>query len=142
MAQNDAATLVLDSGNYFTAPYVSATPTAMPTDLLTVADPFDAIGHTSLEEVLSLTSEGGEGTTIGTLQNKTLRTKYSPRTDNIAITLQQWDLAGLKLYYGSNSEVGANGELQIPVVGEPTHLHLPGRVRGRHQPLRDLRPQG
>ncbi|MDH6462057.1 hypothetical protein M2302_002232 [Micromonospora sp. A200] len=116
MAVNDNATLVIGSGNYLTAPVG----TAIPADLLAPTTPWDNVGHTSLEEILSISSEGGEATTIGTLQNKSLRTKYSARTETIAITLQQFDEKGLKLYYGSNAEVLPDGMVGVPSDPEPT----------------------
>lgn len=121
MARNDAATLVIGAGNYFTAPYVSATPAALPADLsVTPAGPWEAVGNTSLEDILSISSEGGDATTIGTLQNKSLRTTYSTRTETINFTLQQFDTDALKLYYGSNASIGTNGEVQVPTNPTPT----------------------
>lgn len=120
MTQNDQAVLVIGSGNYFTAPYVEATPAALPADLTVVANPFVAVGHTSLDEIFNISSEGGEATTIGTLQNKSLRTTYSTRTETIGFTLQQFDTEGLKLYYGSNATVGTGGEVRVPVNPTPT----------------------
>ncbi|WP_406409655.1 hypothetical protein OG923_12635 [Streptomyces halstedii] len=116
MALNDAATLVIGSGNYLTAP----TGTAMPDDLLTPLSPWEAVGHTSLEEIFSITSEGGEATTIGSLQNKSLRTKYSARTESMTLTLQQFDVPGLKLYYGSNAPVLPDGSVGVPSDPIPT----------------------
>lgn len=116
MALNDNATLVIGSGNYLTAPVG----TDLPEDLLTPTSPWSAVGHTSLEDILSISSEGGEATVIGTLQNKSLRTKYSARTETIALTLQQFDIAGLKLYYGSNAPVLANGTVGVPTEPTPT----------------------
>lgn len=116
MALNDNATLVIGSGNYLTAPVG----TDLPDDLLVPTSPWSAVGHTSLEDILSISSEGGEATTIGTLQNKSLRTKYSARTETIALTLQQFDIAGLKLYYGSNAPVLANGTVGVPTDPTPT----------------------
>jgi hypothetical protein len=116
VALNDNATLVIGSGNYLTAPVG----TDLPDDLLVPTSPWSAVGHTSLEDILSISSEGGEATTIGTLQNKSLRTKYSARTETIALTLQQFDIAGLKLYYGSNAPVLANGTLGVPTDPTPT----------------------
>lgn len=116
MALNDAATLVIGSGNYLTAP----TGTELPADLLVPLSPWEAVGHTSLEEILSITSEGGEATTIGSLQNKSLRTKYSARTETLAFTLQQFDVAGLKLYYGSNAPVLPDGTVGVPTDPVPT----------------------
>ncbi|AOQ27066.1 hypothetical protein SEA_BRATAYLOR_16 [Streptomyces phage Brataylor] len=116
MALNDAATLVVGSGNYLTAP----TGTAIPGDLLAPSSPWEAVGHTSLEEIFSIASEGGEATVLGTLQNKNLRTKYSARTETMTFTLQQFDVDGLKLYYGANAPVLADGTVGVPSDPQPT----------------------
>ncbi|WP_031513703.1 hypothetical protein [Streptomyces sp. NRRL F-5123] len=116
MALNDLATLVIGSGNYLTA----AVGTDIPDDLLAPTSPWEAVGHTSLEDVLSISSEGGDATTIGSLQNKSLRTKYSARTETIAFTLQQFDTAGLKLYYGANAPLLPNGLVGVPADPVPT----------------------
>lgn len=116
MALDDTATLVIGSGNYFTAPV----DTALPVDLLAPEVAWVNAGHTSLEDILSIASEGGEATTIGTLQNNSLRTKYSARTETIAVTLQQFDKASLKLFYGSNAVENADGTLGVPEHPVPT----------------------
>lgn len=107
MAINDDATLVIGAGNYFTAPVG----TALPTDLLAPGAGWTNVGHTSLEDILAFESEGGDATVIGTLQKKALRTRYSTRTETLKFTLQQFDEAGLKLYYGSNAVSLPNGLL-------------------------------
>ena len=107
MPQIDSAVLSVGTGNFYTCPYVTATPTAAPATkplLLAPATPWASIGHTSLEDILSVSSEGGEATVLGTLQNRNLRTSYSARTEALAIVLQQADEPGLKLYYGDNFE--------------------------------------
>ncbi|MFF8845500.1 hypothetical protein ACF08N_22700 [Streptomyces sp. NPDC015127] len=116
MALNDNATLVIGSGNYLTAP----TGTDIPADLLTPVSPWEAVGHTSLEDIFSIASEGGEATVIGSLQNKSLRTKYSARTEQMNFTLQQFDVKGLKLYYGSNAPTLADGSVGVPADPVPT----------------------
>ncbi|MFG2923883.1 hypothetical protein ACGFYA_20535 [Streptomyces sp. NPDC048305] len=116
MALNDNATLVIGSGNYLTAPVG----TDIPTDLLVPVSPWEAVGHTSLEEIFSISSEGGEATTIGSLQNKSLRTKYSARTETMSFVLQQFDVKGLKLYYGSNSPILPDGSVGVPTDPVPT----------------------
>ncbi|WP_327431416.1 phage tail tube protein [Streptomyces sp. NBC_01236] len=116
MAINDDATLVVGSGNYLTAP----TGTAMPADLLTPTSPWQNVGHTSLEDVFGITSEGGEATTIGSLQNKSLRTKYSARTETMTFTLQQFDTVALKLYFGANAPILPDGSVGVPTEPEPT----------------------
>lgn len=115
----DNATLLVGAGNYFTAPVGTAIP-----DLLTEEppQPWDNIGHTDLEEVLSIASEGGEQTVIGTLQNKNLRVRIAPRSETIAVPLQQFDIGALRLYYGSNA-VDVNGDgslLGVPQTPAPT----------------------
>lgn len=120
MALDNNATLVIGAGNYFTTPYVEVSPEALPSDLSAVGAPWEAIGHTSLEEIFNISSEGGDPTTLGTLQNRALRTRYSDRIETISFTLQQFDEAGLKLYFGSNATIGADGEVQVPQSPEPT----------------------
>ncbi|KOG26820.1 hypothetical protein [Streptomyces viridochromogenes] len=116
MAINDNATLVVGSGNYLTAPVG----TAMPADLLTPVSPWQNVGHTSLEDIFGITSEGGEATTIGSLQNKSLRTKYSARTETMTFTLQQFDTTALKLYFGANAPLLPDGSVGVPTDPEPT----------------------
>jgi hypothetical protein len=116
VAVNDDATLVIGAGNYLTAP----TGTAIPEDLLVPTSPWEAVGHTSLEDIFGISSEGGEPTVIGTLQNKSLRTKYSARTETMTFTLQQFDAAGLRLYYGANAPSLPDGLVGVPVDPEPT----------------------
>jgi len=113
---NDAATLVIGSGNYLTAP----TGTPLPPDLLAPVSPWGSVGHTSLDDVFGISSEGGEATVIGTLQNKNLRTKYSARTETMAFTLQQFDASGLRLYYGANAPTLPGGLIGVPAEPEPT----------------------
>ena len=120
MALNDDAVLVIGAGNYFTAPV----DTPIPAALTSVTTPWENIGHTSLEDIFGITSEGGEASTIATLQNKALRTKRTARTDTISIVLQQFDEAGLKLYFGSNMVADAagvgSGFLGVPMDPTPT----------------------
>jgi hypothetical protein len=114
MPRIDAATLVISTGVYYKAPVG----TALPADLSSVTTPWDEIGHTSLEEILGIASEGGEATTLGTLQNKQLRVVRADRTETFTINLQQWDESGLKLYYGSNM---VDVELDGSLLGVPTN---------------------
>lgn len=113
---NDDATLVIGSGNYFTSP----TGTEFPADLLAPMSPWGNVGHTSLEDIFAVSSEGGEATVLGTLQNKSLRTKYSARTETMTFTLQQFDTDGLRLYYGANAPILPNGLLGVPAEPVPT----------------------
>ena len=114
MALNDNATLVIGAGNYFTAPVG----TAAPADLAVVDTPWENIGHTSIEDIMGFDSEGGETTVLGTLQNPSLRTSTSKRTESFTITLQQFDEDSLKLYFGANAETDVDGKW-IAVPGKP-----------------------
>lgn len=117
MALNAAATLVINAGNYFLADV----DTPFPEDgLASIPSPWENVGHTSLEEILSFSSEGGEATVLGSLQNKNLRTTYSNRTETFAFTLQQFDEDSLKLYFGQNMvDVNEDGSL-LGVNSNPT----------------------
>lgn len=116
MAINDDATLTVGAGNYFTG----AVDTAIPVDLLLPGAPWENVGHTSLEDILNITSDGGDATTLGTLQNKSLRTKYSTRTETLTFTVMQFDVASLKLFFGSNATVGPEGAVRNPINPVPT----------------------
>jgi len=116
VALNDDATLVINTGNYLTA----VTGTALPSDLTAPGTPWVNVGHTSLSDIFGLSSDGGEATVIGTLQNKNLRTSYSTRTETMTFTLQQFDKDALKLYYGSNAVENADGTLGVPSSPTPT----------------------
>lgn len=117
MALHDDTTLVIGSGNFFKAP----AETPEPAVLTTISTPWENLGHTSLEDIFGITGEGGDATTLGTLQAKQLRTKYSPRTDTMNLTIQQFDAAALKLYFGSNmAEIdGGSAFHGIPTEPEP-----------------------
>lgn len=116
MALNDNATLVVGAGNYLTA----VTGTALPADLKVPGLAWENVGHTSLDSIFGISSDGGDATVIGTLQNKSLRTTYATRTETMAFTLQQFDKAGLKLYYGSNAVENADGTIGVPTNPVPT----------------------
>lgn len=117
MALNDNATLVINTGNYLTA----EPGTAIPADLSAIpAITWENIGHTSLDAIFSQTTEGGEATILGTLQNKSLRTSRSTKTDTFGITVQQFDTPTLKLYHGSNAVVNTDGTIGVPQNPVPT----------------------
>ena len=121
MALIDTATLVPDSGNFFLAVVGSA----LPANLAAPAAPWGNIGHTSVENMLGFESEGGETTILSTLQNKALRTKRANVTDTLSLTLQQFDRASLKLYFGDNASdgdyvTGTTGRKWLRISGTPT----------------------
>lgn len=120
MPINDAAVLSPATAKFYTAVYSSGSTVALPASLSAPGTGWVEVGHTSLDDIFSTSSDGGDATTLGTLQNKSLRTKYSARTETFQFNLQQFDAAGLKLFYGSNATVGTAMEIQVPVNPTPT----------------------
>lgn len=116
MALNDSAVLAIDSGNYFTA----APGTPLPADLRSPESAWTSIGHTSLEDIMTIESDGGDAEVLGSLQNRSLRTRRAARTETFAIILQQFDEPGLKLYYGANSKKLSDGTMSVPNDPKPT----------------------
>lgn len=116
MSLNSDATLVPAAGNYLHGPV----DTAFPTDLKAPGIAWEAFGHTSLEDILSTESEGGEATVLGTLQAKQLRTIYSARSEKFKFTVNQFDEDNLKMFFGSNMvDVEGDGSL-LGVPSNPT----------------------
>lgn len=111
MALDSDATLVIGTGNFYTA----VVDTAIPADLDAPGVAWTNVGHTSLEDIFGISSDGGDPTTVGSLQAATLRTKYSPRTETFTFTAQQFDEETLKLFFGSNSVV-AGGLVSVPLA--------------------------
>lgn len=105
MALIDNATLNVSVGHFYTADIAEDAPA----DPTTPAVDWVEIGHTSLDDIFSIASEGGDSSTLGTLQAKSLRTSTSPRTETFTFNVAQWDVNSLKLYYGSNMVVESSG---------------------------------
>ncbi len=108
----DDTTLVPSSGHFYTAPVGTAFSA-------TAATPWAEIGHTSADEIFAMTSEGGDQTTLATLQASALRTTTTPRIDKLSFSLHQFDVDALKLYFGSNATVKATGHVAATLLGVP-----------------------
>ena len=114
MTRNADATFSPGSGTFWLAP----TDTAYIADLaVTPTSPWGEIGHTSIEDILTISSEGGDATTLSTLQAQPLRTKYSTRIEQMQINLQQFDVESLKLFFGSNmTQVSTSIWYKVPTT--------------------------
>jgi hypothetical protein len=110
MALTNDAVLKVGVGHFYTA----AVGTALPADLRNPSGAWTHMGHTSVQDILSASSEGGETTTLRSLQNSTLRTTTAARTEAFIMNLLQFDSASLKLYYGSNASVDGAGHVAVP----------------------------
>lgn len=115
MALNDDAVLQVGTGHFYRADIGEAAPT----DLSAPGGNWAEIGHTSLEDVFATNSEGGDVTTLGTLQKKTLKQAYSPRTETFTFNLAQWDQEALQLYFGSNAAEISVGSIWMGVPDTP-----------------------
>lgn len=118
MAINDNSTLVVKSGRFYTAPIG----TPAPTDVSKITEPWEEMGHTSLEDILSWATEGGETTTLGSLQSPSLRTSASARVESFTTTLLQWDAATLPFYFGSDLALISGSQIFMGVKSRPTPI--------------------
>jgi hypothetical protein len=118
MALDNTAVLKVGVGHFYTAPVG----TALPADLRNPGGSWTHMGHTSVADILSASSEGGETTTLRSLQNATLRTTTAARTEAFVMQLLQFDSPSLKLYYGSNATVDGNGHVTVPSSPVPTEV--------------------
>jgi hypothetical protein len=119
MTTNDAATLKVGTAHFYTAPVGTARPTTV-VDLKAPPVAWKEMGNTSLDNIIALTSEGGTVTTLGSLQNKSLRQTVEARVESFGINLLEWSAPSLSLYYGANSVIAADGAIEIPSEPVPT----------------------
>lgn len=115
MALDNSAILKVGTGAFYTAEVGSE----LPANILEPGESWENMGHTSLEDILNSASEGGDQTTLASLQNRNLRTTVAARTESFNINLLQFDSDSLKLYYGDNSEISPEGNVQIPTEPVP-----------------------
>ncbi|WP_051298077.1 hypothetical protein [Brevibacterium album] len=112
MAFNDDAVIKIATAHFYTAPVG----TDAPTDPANPGAEWENVGHTTLENILSMTTEGGERTVLGSLQNRNLKTSHSARQVTFNFSIHQFDADGIKLYLGANAvtEGGRIGPADTP----------------------------
>lgn len=115
MALTDTSVAVISTAKFYTATVA----TAVPTNYLSPAVAWDNFGHTSLDNIFALSSEGGDTTVLGTLQSPQFRTSVAPRTDSFALVSNQFDLDHYKMYFGSNATQDNTTKL-VSVPNAPT----------------------
>lgn len=96
MATIDSAVLIPGTGYMYTAP----AETAIPASLTAPASPWEDLGHTSREDGLTITRDGGDSEVIGTWQNPSLRERREPTTFAITAFLHQVTNEVLEMYFG------------------------------------------
>lgn len=96
MALNDDAVIIPGTGQVYVAPAA----TAKPASLTAPATPWENLGHTSRDDGLTITRDGGDSETIGTWQNPSLRERRDPTTFAVTMFLHQVDNNVLEMYFG------------------------------------------
>lgn len=119
MAQTDTAVVLPGTGHIYLAP----TSTAEPVDPLAPTTPWETIGHTSREDGLTITREGGDSTILGTWQNPSLRERRDPTTFAITWHMHQVDNTVLELYFGG-ADIAAVDVFGVPIATAPVERAL------------------
>jgi hypothetical protein len=96
VALTDSAVLIPGTGELWTAP----AETVMPVDPTAPTTPWENLGHTSREDGLTITRDGGDTEPIGTWQNPSLRVTREPTNFAITAFLHQVDNNVLEMYFG------------------------------------------
>jgi hypothetical protein len=104
MSLNDASVVIPGQGRIYLAP----SGTAIPASLTAPAAPWEELGHTSRDDGLTITRDGGDSEVLGTWQNASLRQRVDPTTFAITMTAHQVDNTVLALYFGGGDATVAN----------------------------------
>lgn len=115
MALNNDAVVKISTAHFYTAEVGTPVPSGGVVDT-----PWEEMGHTPLTDILSIAFEGGEVTTLGSLQNPELRTARTPRTATVNMSLLQWDAPGKKLFLGANAMTDSEGRIGPAANPTPT----------------------
>lgn len=108
MPQTDSAVIIPGTGFMYIAP----PETAKPASLTAPAAPWETLGHTSREDGLTITRDGGDSEVLGTWQNTALRERRDPTIFAITAFLHQVDNAVFELYFGTG-DVATAGEFGV-----------------------------
>lgn len=96
MPLTDSAVVIPGTGFMYLAP----AETAEPASLTAPAAPWVNLGHTSRDDGLTITRDGGDTEILGSWQNTALRERRDPTTFAITAFLHQVDNTVLELYFG------------------------------------------
>ena len=104
MALTDSSVYIPGTGFLYLAP----SGTVAPASLTSPASPWTNLGHTSRDDGLTITRDGGDVETLGTWQNPSLRERKDPTTYAITMVAHQVDNTVLGLYFGGGDTSSAN----------------------------------
>lgn len=107
--------------------YIAPAETAQPASLTAPASPWENLGHTSREDGLTITRDGGDSEVKGSWQNPSLRERRDPSTFAITAFLHQIDNNVLSMYFG-DGDVSVAGEFGVTSVTGTTEKALFVRI--------------
>jgi hypothetical protein len=139
MALTDSGASVYIPGTGFI--YLAPAETVIPASLTAPAAPWENMGHTSRDDGLTITRDGGDSEVLGTWQNPSLRERRDPVTFAITMVAHQVDNTVLGLYFGGGDTTVADHF----GVNSTTGTTEQGDVRAhrrRRQPGRPLPAEG
>lgn len=104
MALDNTKVVNVSNGRFYlnTTSTAEAPITDLPADLTAPGAGWEDFGNTSLDDILGFDSDGGDQTTLGTLQNPNLLNRFAAITDSWSFNLAQWDEMAFQAYFGSN----------------------------------------
>lgn len=123
MALNAGATIIPGRGTVFVAAVDTAPPAADAAALATL-DPltpttytgWDCIGHTSRENTVAFTKDGGDSTNQGSWWDESLRTNYDPTSWGFTVNSLQVDALTMQLAFGGGTHDGTAGTYDVKAI--------------------------
>ena len=116
MAQIDASAVVASGGYIYIAPVGTAKPETI-TDPTAPGADWESVGHTSLDELPEFGREADDPTTLGSWQNRKLKTVTPDVTYTITFNSIQCTATTYQLYFGAGSgAVQSDGSFRIPAT--------------------------
>ncbi|HEY9417883.1 MAG TPA: hypothetical protein VIQ30_24250 [Pseudonocardia sp.] len=94
--------------------YIAPVGTPKPTSLTDPDSPWENLGHSSLDDGLTLSRDGGDSNILGTWQNPALRNRLDPISYALVINLIQWDNNTFQLYFGGG-DISVAGVFGVPL---------------------------
>jgi hypothetical protein len=123
VALTDSAVIIPGTGFMYTAP----AETAQPASLTAPAAPWVNLGHTSREDGLTITRDGGDSEVLGTWQNASLRERRDPTNFAITAFLHQVDNTVLSYYFGTG-DIDTTDEFGVTDATSTTSAALYVRI--------------
>lgn len=123
MALTDSAVFIPGTGFMYHAP----AETPEPASLTAPAAPWENLGHTSREDGLTITRDGGDSEVLGTWQNTSLRERRDPTNFAVTAFLHQVDNNVLEMYFGPG-DVATAGKFGVTTTTGTTAKALFVRI--------------